>query len=186
MFFKKELTKPQLWAMATLLIYTESREGSVNFLGGFPFKKNEMKFWVDDLAKWWHINGKNELLEQLDWLESTGDRPKSDKNIAAWDFCRHISLCGEGYLAGYFTAEEAWQYIMPVAKKMQSEFSSWEEMADSYLEGYWQWSESSEGLKEREAIKNDLLKNYSPGLYTLLSKHKNSAWVELAWDMPLE
>ncbi|GAB4330893.1 MAG: hypothetical protein Kow0099_01830 [Candidatus Abyssubacteria bacterium] len=63
-----------------------------------------------------------------------------DKSIAAWDLTRYTALCGWGYLAGYFTEEEAWQRMMPAARALQQHFDSWDDMGRNYLIGREFWS----------------------------------------------
>lgn len=62
-----------------------------------------------------------------------------EKGIKAWDLCRAIQLCGDYYLCDYYTLEEAMNQSLLIAKLIQEEYGSWEEMAESYLLGYEYW-----------------------------------------------
>ena len=46
---------------------------------------------------------------------------------------------GDCYLADYINLEECLDLSLPIAKKLQSAFTSWEELADSYIYGYAFW-----------------------------------------------
>ena len=61
--------------------------------------------------------------------------------IDAWDYCRALQLLGWYYLAGYYTQEETLDCSLEVAQKLQQRYSSWDEMAESYLWGYNYWAE---------------------------------------------
>ncbi len=84
------------------------------------------------------------------------------QGLAGWDFSRYVSLCRWGVHAGYITEEEAWMRIMPVARMLQSTFSSWEELAYNYRLGRIFWSpmyDDDDILKALERLKNE---NSSP------------------------
>lgn len=63
--------------------------------------------------------------------------------IAGWDLSRAMSLMGWGYLAGYYTYEEAMDMSLETAKAIQQTFSSWDDFFNSYFLGYSYWSEQS-------------------------------------------
>jgi hypothetical protein len=97
------------------------------------------------------------------------------KSLVGWDYCRYVSLCRWGYQCGYITEDEAWDLIMPVAKKLQATFSSWEELGANYLLGREFWSQQemlNTGTGIREA-------------YQYLLTSPNSPWILNPWDMDL-
>ncbi len=61
--------------------------------------------------------------------------------IAGWDLSRAMSLIGWGYLADYYTYEEAMDKSLETAELIQQKFDSWEDFMDSYFYGYSYWSE---------------------------------------------
>lgn len=69
------------------------------------------------------------------------------KSLIAWDYCRVISLCRWGVLAGYLSESEAWSHIMPAARKLQSTFSSWQDMGTNYVVGRRFWSATAPSYK---------------------------------------
>ena len=62
-----------------------------------------------------------------------------ENGIDAWDYCRIMQLCGNCYYAGYFTLEECLNIQLVTAQAIQSQFSTWTEMNDSYYHGYRYW-----------------------------------------------
>ena len=62
-----------------------------------------------------------------DWVRSNQEHVEK-YGIIAWDLVRLQPLCGWGYLAGFLTYDEACVIAVDNAKKLQSIFSSWEEM----------------------------------------------------------
>ena len=59
--------------------------------------------------------------------------------MAAWDLCRINQLCGDYYLCGYMTYEEAMDVSLENSLLLQEKYSSWEELMDSYILGYQFW-----------------------------------------------
>lgn len=64
-----------------------------------------------------------------------------DNAIMGWDLSRAVSLCGFGYLADYYTYEEATAKAFDIAKQIQTTFDSWDSYYESYMCGYEYWSE---------------------------------------------
>lgn len=62
------------------------------------------------------------------------------RGIMAWDLFRVANLVQWGYMAGYLTYNEALAAAEPAAKKLQQNFSSWEEAYDNYVDGHIWWS----------------------------------------------
>lgn len=98
-----------------------------------------------------------------------------EKSILGWDLSRYICLCRWGYLCGYMSEEEAWEKIMPVARRLQKTFDSWADLGQNYLIGrqFWSHKESQEG----ERAFNDA--------YQRLMEMKLSPWNIYPWDMDL-
>ena len=63
--------------------------------------------------------------------------------IAGWDMSRAMSLMGWGYLAGYYTYEEAMDKSLETARTIQQTFGSWDDFFNSYFFGYSYWSEEA-------------------------------------------
>jgi TPR repeat protein len=95
--------------------------------------------------------------------------------LAGWDFARYVALCGWGFHAGYLNEQEAWSRIMPVARLLQKTFSSWDELAENYIEGRRFWS-LKQTLKDAERLKDEV---------EFLRWEAHSPWARLKWDTNL-
>ncbi len=65
------------------------------------------------------------------------DKWGKKKGILAWDLCRVSSLAQWGYTAGYLSYGEALELIGPAAERLGETFSSWEEVYENFLDGYY-------------------------------------------------
>jgi hypothetical protein len=97
------------------------------------------------------------------------------KGLLGWDYCRFIALCRWGVLCNYLSEDEAWRKIMPVARKLQSKFSSWSDLGKNYLIGREFWS-------GEETAQNGVI--YQKNYEKLLSD-KSSPWVTIPWNTNL-
>jgi hypothetical protein len=98
-----------------------------------------------------------------------------DKGLKGWDYTRYVALCRWGYTSGYITEDEAWAKIMPVARKLQKTFDSWEDLGQNYLIGrqFWSYQQTqSSGFLFTDA-------------YNRLMQNKDSPWNMYPWDMDL-
>jgi hypothetical protein len=93
------------------------------------------------------------------------------KSIIAWDFCRYIALCKQGYIVGYLTEDEVWGYIMSAARLLQNTFDSWEDLGENYVTGREFWSQGQG--------------NSARWYYQKLLKDPESPWEHLPWDFDL-
>lgn len=101
-----------------------------------------------------------------------------ERGVDAWDYCRGLELLGLYYVAGYYTLDEAMDCSLILAKALQEEFFSWQEMAGSYLAGYSFWkgedAEMVGGETYQRRQEYEKLANQTDGPYTL------------DWNMPLK
>jgi hypothetical protein len=74
-------------------------------------------------------------LHTLELGEKWGER-----GILAWDMFRIGTLVSWGYAAGYINRNEALMLIEPAANVLKINFSSWEEAAENYIDGFNWWS----------------------------------------------
>ena len=98
-------------------------------------------------------------------------RKNGSEAIDAWDYCRAMSLLGWYYLAEYYTLEETLDKSLEIATGMQKRYGSWDEMAESYLDGYTYWAEEDPAdpdsySAQRKAIYEEL-KNEKDGCFAL-------------------
>lgn len=59
--------------------------------------------------------------------------------IAAWDLCRINQLCGDFYICGYMTYEEAMDISLENSLVLQEKYGSWDELVYSYMLGFQFW-----------------------------------------------
>jgi Protein of unknown function (DUF1266) len=97
----------------------------------------------------------------------------SDKDLArgilAWDMARAITLARAAYDLRYMSESEAWTVIRHAAGAVFQEFSSWEELAKSYIIGRAMWAGESVMLDGLMTIARDCL------------TEGESPWKRLAW-----
>ena len=99
-----------------------------------------------------------------------------EKSLLGWDYSRYVTLCRWGYLVGYLTEDEAWDLIMPGARKLQTTFDSWKDLGENYLIGREFWSQA-------ETERNGLLYQQ---VYQRLLDDPASPWNQCAWDLNLK
>lgn len=81
--------------------------------------------------------------------------------IAAWDYCRILQLYGFYYVADLYTEQEALDASLEVAKELQTMYTSWDDLMQSYLYGYQYWQEDDasdpeSATAERTAVYEEL------------------------------
>lgn len=94
-------------------------------------------------------------------------------HILSWDLGRVINLCRWCYDVKLFNEAEAWQYIVPAAKRLQQSYTSWQDLSTGYLLGRVMWG----GIRADYTL-------MIPWHKTLLN-HPQSPWVTLSWQQPL-
>jgi hypothetical protein len=103
-------------------------------------------------------------------------RTLGGKGILAWDLVRYIALCRWGNLAGYFSDTDAWDHIMPAARRLQLTFNSWQDLQSDFLIGREFWS-----LQQTD--------NNGPGFRAIYERFLHdpvSPWNENPWDIDLQ
>lgn len=94
--------------------------------------------------------------------------------ITAWDLGRYMNMCIWGVRAHFLTEEEAWNYLLPMARLIQKSYNSWSQFADDYVLGRTYWSAAY--MQEDRSRINAALK-------TLLSPE--GVWTNMPWSAPL-
>lgn len=75
------------------------------------------------------------LLVHYELIEYNWDKWQK-KSLLAWDLCRVSHLAQWGYIAGYLSRDEAQAVLEPAAKKLQKNFSGWDDVQNNWLDGY--------------------------------------------------
>lgn len=179
-----QLPLQRLWALATTALLVQYNGDSHELLGSRP--ASDHTWGQNGLRDWWGITGREEAVKTLSWLEKTGHRRRylaEDRSrwrkqqpptpYLAWDYCRLVWVAGASYVAGYLTEEEAWQRIMPAARAVQANYSSWREMGEDYLRGRERWKGRRDPQFDR--------------IFQLLTNpdDTNSPWNRNKWDTDL-
>lgn len=93
-----------------------------------------------------------------------------NQGMLAWDLVRVLSIVGGAYMGGIMEYEEAVNIAFDACKRLQQNFSSWDDMVGSYTLGYQFW---------RGERKNDRLKYYK--------RLKKRSWIyKISWDTMLK
>ena len=207
------------WALAASAILMEINNQRHDLLGGEFRSPENVASRKLMLSHWWGIEGRQDLIETLAWLQDEGHRkdfvdtgemlfsltpeevatcvaraqedeellhqfelvrdyyPRiGDRGLLAWDLGRYIALCRWGYFVGYFSEDEAWARILPAARILRHQFSSWGQMADDYLMGreYWSYSVTkANGAQYRQIV-------------TKLLRDPASPWSTCPWNTDME
>ena len=131
----------ECWCAATFAIWSHS----FDHMEGFPLitgtrgARKQVERFRTSLAEQWGIRGREEGLRTVHELT---DRWAGllDTRMAGWDLCRATQLLGMMYLAGILKRDELDREFSRAGKVIQRSFSSWDELTDSYLEGFRAWA----------------------------------------------
>ena len=92
-----------------------------------------------------------------------------EAGIDGWDYSRALQILGDCYQAEYINLQECLDMSLPIARKLQETYDSWEGVAESYLYGYSFWKKelpTDYDSQERWDIYEEL-KSMEQGPYTL-------------------
>ncbi len=90
------------------------------------------------------------------------------QGMLAWDLVRALSVVGGAYMGGAMAYEEAVGIAFEACKRLQENFSSWDDMVNNYTLGYQFW---------RNKKKKDRLRYY---------KQLKKTWIyDISWDTVL-
>lgn len=98
------------------------------------------------------------------------------RGMLAWDLVRYLNLCRWAYVSGYLTEAEAWDDMLPVARRLQLSYRSWRDLQDSFLLGRDFWSASE---TERTGAR-------FKAAYTKLFQDPQGPWAQNPWTMDLQ
>ena len=92
------------------------------------------------LGEQWDIRNRQDGIQTVHELVER-HAGRLDTEYPGWDLCRATQLLGMMYLVKMIDRKELDQEFSRVGKVIQQQFSSWDEMAESYLGGYEAWLE---------------------------------------------
>lgn len=100
--------------------------------------------------------------------------PKPEKDLwlgtSAFDYGRMIFVARICYFIGYFSEEEAWEYINKFSRLAKNDFSNWNDYAKSYMLGRVMWNAN------RDNQFDPLTRSLS-----VLIANKYSPWNKFGW-----
>lgn len=100
----------------------------------------------------WEIHNRKELLDTVHHLVRTGQDRHS-----GWQLGRAPMVLGFAYIAEMITREELLEYSLEAALAIQQTFSTWQELMESYLEGYAAWARRRKHIAHRRRVLRELL-----------------------------
>ncbi len=173
---------------------------------GIPFDDDKkFKIIKESLANDWGISNKTELIEMCEYLysgeyansckefyENSDDNSISNVRLKikddilnnkgrytyTYDLQRVILVSSLGYSNGLFSYEEALDYSLNAAKKIQELHHSWDEFYYSYMLGYCFWS-------EEDADEEGTFANQRKVIYEGTKKFPTHPWT-ISWDTVLK
>lgn len=133
----------ECWCASTFAIWAHS----FSMLEGWPLvtgvhrnRKAVANFKKVALGEQWDIKNRQDGLQTVhELVEKHAGR--LDTVYAGWDLCRATQLLGMMYMVKMIGREEMDREFSAAGKVIQQQFSSWDEMAESYLGGYQAWLE---------------------------------------------
>ncbi|MCK5594698.1 DUF1266 domain-containing protein [bacterium] len=142
-------------------------------MGAYLASPNSVQSYIYNLKD--KVKNDPERKNKVDMVEKHY-RTLGRKSLLGWDYSRYVSLCGWGYLIGYLSEAEAWEFIMPVAIMLQETFDSWEDLGRNYLIGREFWSlrqTQRSGARYKTA-------------YDKLCAYPDSPWLNIPWNLDLK
>ncbi len=131
----------ELWCASTFAIWAHS----FSMLEGWPLvtgvhgsRKVVANFRQTSLGEQWDIHDRRGGLQTVHELTEKHSG-RYDTPCAGWDLCRATQLLGMMYLVRMINREELDAEFVRAGRVIQQRFGSWDELAESYLEGYEAW-----------------------------------------------
>lgn len=144
-FWKRDPLLPrsdmECWCASTFAIWAHSfamLEGWPLVTGAHGSRKVLANFRKVALGEQWGIKNRQDGLQTVHELVEK-HAGKLDTAYPGWDLCRATQLLGMMYLVKMIDREEMDREFCTAGKVIQQQFSSWDEMAESYLGGYQAW-----------------------------------------------
>lgn len=145
------------WLLASYAPYILAdpyRHGDFDHAGGWErtvLQERIARFVLDDP---WEVRNKEELLETVEHLVTTGEQLRD-----GWQLGRATMVLGFGYIAGYLTRRELLVFSLPAGEAIQRTFSGWEELHESYLKSYEEWSKKYKSRNLRRQAYEGLIRD---------------------------
>lgn len=168
----------ECWCAATFAIWSRSFDGMEGFplITGARGTRKQVGRFRESLADQWDIHSREEGLKTVHALTDrwTG---VMDARESGWDLCRATQLLGMMYLVGMLERDELDREFSRAGRVIQRSFSSWEGLAESYLEGFRGWVARTGGDAQGNMA-------FRRGIYDRLKRQSCSPY-SIPWDTDL-
>lgn len=141
-----------------------------------PYNSPEQRqYFLNMLDSPWDIHSRKELLDTVEYMSrGAGFQHCVTKADKAWELCRCNQLLSIAFRLGWISRREMVRRSCQVGRLIQTVFSGWEDMSESFLEASIRWMGfGSQGAELRKAI------------HKALWTRPDSPY-SLPWDLPLD
>lgn len=145
LFWKRDPLLPrndmECWCASTFAVWAHSfamLEGWPLVTGVHGSRKVLSNFRKVALGEQWDIRNRQDGIQTVHELVER-HAGRLDTEYPGWDLCRATQLLGMMYLVKMIDRDEMDREFSKAGKVIQQQFSSWDEMAESYLGGYQAW-----------------------------------------------
>lgn len=181
----------ELWLVGTYAIWGQfyaglygsgmeaARKGPFH-IGAVPRTPETVKEMKETLEDSWDIGSYEELLDTVEYMSvGPGFHNCMNQTGRAWELCRSMQLLGCAYLLDWCSREEMTRRSCEVGKIIQRTFQSWDELSQSFLDGFAAWKLSgSAGEAGMAAVQQ------RADVYWAIKGRKDSPY-NLPWRMEL-
>ena len=122
------------WCLDICSVWCFAVNGKQNLLGGGFTSKSTKKILSRDWGLTIDENSSNVLIQEYVIPKINGKY--EDLTVLAWEYCCAAQLLCLGYASEIITRETYNLHMFEIAKKLQSKFTSWQEMIENYFDGY--------------------------------------------------
>ena len=136
---------------------------------------DQRQYYLNMLDSPWDIHSRKELLDTVEYMSrGAGFQHCVTKADKAWELCRCNQLLSISFRLGWISRREMVRRSCQVGRLIQTVFSGWEDMSESFLEASIRWMGfGSQGAELRKAI------------HKALWTRPDSPY-SLPWDLPLD
>lgn len=149
------------WITGTYAMWSEYADGDWHYFAGSRQINKRRPPMRAVLRRDWGVTDENTLSDMVLYLisqyEDENDCSEEEIALGAWDLCRACQILGMGFIGGYIERREMVEKSVRVGRIMQRLYHSWDELYDSYLEGYKEWRRAQGGEWQRDIAEREKL-----------------------------
>jgi hypothetical protein len=140
--------------------------------GGIDHGHGDQREVYFALREWWGINNAAQFRARYNELCA---EPLHNKPDAAWCWVRAVNLARMAAGARFISNEESWRLIARVLPRIQSSFTGWEDLGQSYLAAWEAWLRACNIDRHRVESVEEAIKAL-----------REDVWHKVAFSEPLE